>query len=103
MATSGRGTGMVGHNVQVAVDTEHHIIVAQELTNVGSDRAQLSGMAIATKTALGLDRIDVVADRGYFSSEQILASEQAGVTVTLPKPLASRARYEGRFGKPDFV
>ena len=103
MATSGRGTGMVGYNVQVAVDTEHHIIVAHEVTNVGSDRAQLSGMAAAAKTALGLDRLDIVADRGYFSGEQILASEQAGVTVTLPKPLTSGASHAGRFGKPDFV
>jgi len=103
MATSGRGTGMVGYNVQVAVDTEHHIIVAHEVTNIGSDRAQLSGMATTTKAVLGVDQLDVVADRGYFSSEQILASEQAGITVTLPKPQTSRARYEGRFGKPDFV
>ncbi|WP_313231278.1 IS1182 family transposase [Sphingobium yanoikuyae] len=103
MATSGRGTGMVGYNIQVAVDTEHHIIVAHEVTNVGSDRAQLSGMATTAKAVLGVDQMDVVADRGYFSSEQILASEQAGITVTLPKPQTSRAKYEGRFGKPDFV
>lgn len=103
MATSGRGTGMVGYNVQVAVDTEHHLIVTHEVTNIGSDRAQISGMAMKAKAVLETDRLDVVADRGYFSGEEILASEQAGVTVTMPKPMTSRAKTAGRFGKKDFV
>ena len=103
MATSGRGTGMVGYNVQIAVDTEHHLIVTHEVTNIGSDRAQISGMAMKAKAVLETDRLDVVADRGYFSGEEILASEQAGVTVTMPKPMTSRAKTAGRFGKEDFV
>ena len=103
MASSGRGTGVVGYNVQVAVDTEHHLIVAHEVTNTGTDRAQLSGMAKKAKAVLAAGRLDVVADRGYFSSEEILASEQAGITVTLPKPMTSRAKVEGRFVKADFV
>ncbi len=52
MATSGRGSGMVGYNVQAAVDTKHHPIVAHEVTNVGTDNAQLSAMAKQTKAAL---------------------------------------------------
>src|SRR6516164_5455532 len=69
MATSGRGSGVVGYNVQVAVDTEHHLIITHEVTNVGSDRAQLSHMAKETKATLEAESLDVVADRGYFSSE----------------------------------
>lgn len=103
MSSSGRGTGVVGYNVQVAVDTDHHIIVTHEVTNVGTDRAQLSGMAIKAKDVLGAETLDVVSDRGYFSSEQILASEKAGIIVTLPKPLTSQAKFAGRFGKQDFV
>ncbi len=103
MATSGRGSGMVAYNVQSAVDTEHHLIVAHEVTNSGSDRSQLSTMAEAAKAALHSDNLDVVADRGYFKGEEILACEQAGVTVTLPKPQTSGAKSAGRFGKPDFV
>lgn len=103
MSSSGRGTGVVGYNVQAAVDTEHHLIVAHEVTNIGIDRAQLSAMAKKAKSVLEVERLDVVADRGYFSSEEILASEQAGITVTLPKPMTSRAKAEGRFGKADFV
>lgn len=103
MSSSGRGTGVVGYNVQVAVDTDHHLIVTHEVTNVGTDRAQLSGMAIKAKDVLGADELDVVSDRGYFSSEQILISEQACITVTLPKPLTSQAKFAGRFGKQDFV
>jgi transposase len=103
MATSGRGSGVVGYNVQVAVDTEHHLIVAHEVTNVGSDRAQLANMATQAKAVLGADHLDAVADRGYFNSPEILACEQADITVTLPKPMTSTAKSDGRFGKEDFV
>jgi len=102
MATSGRGSGVVGYNVQVAVDTEHHLIVTHEVTNVGTDRSQLAHMAKETKAALEANTLDVVADRGYFNSEEILACEEAGITVTLPKPMTSNSKAEGRFGKQDF-
>jgi transposase len=103
MATSGRGSGVVGYNVQVAVETEHHLIVAHEVTNVGSDRSQLAALAQAAKAALQAGTLDAVADRGYFNGEEILACEQAGIAVTLPKPMTSGAKAEGRFGKQDFV
>jgi hypothetical protein len=102
MATSGRGSGVVGYNVQVAVDTEHHLIVTHEVTNSGSDRAQLANMAKQAKTVLNSETLEAVADRGYFSSDEILACENAGVTVTLPKPMTSNSKAEGRFGKQDF-
>ena len=103
MATSGRGSGVVGYNVQVAVDTEHHLIVTHEVTNTGSDRSQLAKVASQAKDILGADHLDAVADRGYFNSPEILACEQADITVTLPKPMTSGAKLEGRFGKQDFV
>ena len=103
MATSGRGSGMVGYNVQAAVDTKHHLIVAHEVTNVGSDRSQLSAMAKQAKAALETEALDAVADRGYFNGEEILACDEAGITVTLPKPLTSGIKAKGRFGKQDFV
>ena len=102
MATSGRGSGVVGYNVQAAVDTKHHLIVTHEVTNAGNDRAQLSGMAKQTKATLEVDSLEVVADRGYFNGLEILACEQAGITVTLPKPLTSGNRAKGRFVKQDF-
>jgi transposase len=103
MATSGRGSGVVGYNVQTAVETEHHLIVAHEVTNVGSDRSQLAATAKAAKGALQVDKLEAVADRGYYNSPEILACERAGVTVTLPKPMTSGAKSDGRFGKQDFV
>jgi hypothetical protein len=102
MATSGRGSGVVGYNVQAAVDTEHHPIVDHDVTNVGTDRSRLARMAKQTKATLEVDKLDVVADRGYFSSEEILACEEAGITVTLPKPQTSGNKVKGRFVKPDF-
>jgi hypothetical protein len=103
MATSGRGSGVVGYNVQVAVDTEHHLIVTHEVTNVGSDRAQLARVAQETKATLQTEKLEAVADRGYFSGEEILTCDQAGITVTLPKPITSGIKARGRFGKQDFV
>ena len=103
MATSGKGTGMVGYNVQTAVDTEHHLIVAHEVTNVGHDRGQLSNMASQAKAAMGVEALEVLADRGYFDGEEVLACEPLGVTPILPKPLTSGAKAVGRFGKPDFI
>ncbi len=102
MATSGRGSGVVGYNVQVAVDTEHHLIVTHQVTNVGNDRAQLARVAKETKATLQTETLEAVADRGYFSGEEILACEKAGITVTLPKPMTSGAKARGRFGKQDF-
>jgi transposase len=103
MATSGRGSGVVGYNVQVAVDTEHHLIVTHEVTNSGSDRAQLANVAKQAKAVLETDKLEAVADRGYFNSPEILECHEAGITVTLPKPLTSGAKSDGRFGKQDFI
>ena len=80
MATNGKGTGMVGYNVQAVVDAQHHLIVAHEVTNQGHDRSQLANMTRQAKAATGCEELRVLADRGYFSGEEILACEQAGAT-----------------------
>jgi transposase len=102
MATSGRGSGVVGYNVQIAVDTQHHLIVTHEVTNTGTDRSQLAKMASQAKDILHADHLDVV-DRGYFNGPEIFACAQADIAVTLPKPMTSSAKSDGRFGKQDFV
>ena len=102
MATTGRGTGVVGYNVQAAVDTEHHLIVAHQVTNVGHDRHQLFNMAKQAKSAMGAEGLEVVADRGYFKSGEILACVDAGMTPFVPKPLTSGNRARGLFDKQDF-
>src|SRR5450755_5012237 len=79
MATSGKGTGIVGYNVQTAVDTKHHLIVAHEVTNVGHDRTQLFAMATQARSATGRKDLTILADRGYFKGEEILECDQAGM------------------------
>ena len=103
MATSGRGSGVVGYNVQTVVETEHHLIITHDVTNTGSDRGQLGRLGKMAQAGLRADRIEAVADRGYFNSPEILECHEAGITVTLPKPMTSGAKSEGRFGKQDFV
>src|SRR6201987_2650223 len=103
MATSGRGSGVVGYNVQVAVDTDHHLIIAHEVTNIGSDRAQLANIASRAKDVLGVEKLEAVADRGYYSGEEILACDKAGIAVTLPKPMTSGLEARGPFAKQDFI
>jgi len=92
----------VGYNVQIAVETKHHLIITHEVTNAGTDRSQLASVAKQAKAALKAEKLEAVADRGYFNGEEILACENAGITVTLPKPMTSNSKAEGRFGKQDF-
>jgi len=98
-----RGNGIVGYNVQTAVDTQHHLIVAHEVTNVGSDRDQLSDMAKQAREGIGSETLSVVADRGYFKGEEILACHNANITAYVPKPMTSSAKADGRFNKDAFV
>ena len=90
MATSGRGTGIVGYNVQAAVDTKHHLIVAHEVTNVGHDRTQLSSMANRHAVRWEREALTALADRGYFSGKEILERDEAGMTPLVPKSLTSQ-------------
>jgi transposase len=103
MATSGRGTGMVGYNVQTAVDTKHHLIVAHEVTNVGHDRTQLANMAGQVMQITNSKQVTAIADRGYFSGPQILECEQLGAIPLVPKPMTSNNRAIGLFDKRDFI
>jgi transposase len=98
-----RGVGVVGYNVQVAVDAKHHLIVAHEVTNVGSDRHHLKSMAEQARTAIDAEHLEVVADRGYYDGAEIAACDRAGITTYLPKPQTSNSQAEGRFGKRDFI
>ena len=103
MTSQSHSAYVVGYNVQSAVDTENHIIVAYDVSNVGSDRSQLSSMAGMARDALGAEKLEVLADRGYFKSDEIAACEEVGIEAYVPKPRTSNARAEGRFGKDDFV
>jgi hypothetical protein len=103
MATSGRGTGIVGYNVQTVVDAKHHLIVAHEVTNVGHDRAALAEMAKLAKEATGSADLIALADRGYYEGQEILACERAGIAAVVPKPLTSNNLADGLFDKRDFV
>ena len=97
-----RGSGVVGYNVQTAVDTQHHMIVAHEVTNTGSDRRQLAKMAKQAKTTLAVEELTVFADRGYYRSEEIRDCEEANITTYLPKPKTSGNRAKGQFDRSAF-
>jgi transposase len=98
-----RGTGIVGYNVQTAVDTKHHLIVAHDVVNTGTDRDQLSRMAQQARQAIATETLTAVADRGYFKSEEILACHTAGICTIVPKTGTSSAKADGRFDKADFI
>ena len=103
MATTPRMPRVVGYNVQTAVEAENHLIVAHEVTMHGYDRDALSMMAVAARDAMAADRIEAIADKGYYKSEEILACEEAGIAVVVPKPQTSNASARGQFDKADFA
>src|SRR5215468_1542217 len=103
MATSGKGTATVGYNVQIAVDAAHHLIVAHEVTNQGYDRHQLAPMAFKAQQATGCEQITALADRGYFSGNQVLSCEGTGVASVVPKTLTSSGAKRGLFTRQDFI
>ena len=97
-----RGTGLVAYNVQSAVDSRHHLIVTHEVSNVGSDRSQLSRLAKDAKATLASETLEVVADRGYYNGDEIRACEQAGIEAYLPKPKTSPNKAKGQFDRSAF-
>jgi transposase len=101
-AMKSRGNGIVGYNVQTAVDAEHHLIVAHEVTNKGSDRGQLSPMAKQAGKAMDAEDLTVIADAGYFKSEQLLSCHEAGITANVPRPQTSPNQAKGLFGRKGF-
>ncbi|MEM7530493.1 MAG: IS1182 family transposase [Pseudomonadota bacterium] len=103
MATTARMPRVVGYNVQSVVEAKHHLIVAHEVTMHGHDRDALSTMALAAKEAMAADRLEAVADKGYYKSEEILACNEADIALVVPKPLTSNAGAHGRFDKAGFV
>jgi transposase len=103
MNSAGKGTGTVGYNVQTAVDTKNHMIVAHEVTNVGHDRTHLTDISKLAREALGTKTLTALADRGYYSGQEIRRCELAGMNPLVPKPLTSGGRADGRFDKRDFV
>ena len=103
MATSGKGTATVGYNVQIAVDAEHHLIVAHEVINQGYDRHQLAPMALKAQRATGCEQIIALADRGYFNGDQVLSCEGTGVAPIVPKTLTSSGAKRGFFTRQDFI
>jgi len=103
MKSNGRGSGTVGYNVQTAVEPENHLIVAHEVTNVGTDRKQLYPMGQKARKAMQVDKLTVVADRGYFSRRELFDCERVGLIPYVPKTYTSDNHKKGLFTKNDFV
>jgi hypothetical protein len=103
MNSQAKGSGLVGYNVQAAVDARHHLIVAHEVTNVGNDRSQLGKMAKVAREAMDKTKLQALADRGYFNGKELKACEDVGIVTFVPKPMTSNAKAEGRFDESDFI
>jgi transposase len=93
----------MGYNVEIAVDSQHKLIVAQDVTTAVTDDDQLSPLAIRAKETLGVERMRAVADRGYSHGQEINACDEAGVAAYVPKPSTSANTKLGLFGKERFT
>src|SRR5215467_1306921 len=103
MNSAGKGTGTVGYNVQTAVDTKNHMIVAHEVINITHDRDSLNEMAKLAREAIGKKSLTALADRGYYSGLQIRDCQLGGMTPLVPRPVTSGARADGRFDQRAFL
>jgi transposase len=92
----------IGYNVQVAVDEKHKLIVEHEVTNAVTDQDQLAPMAQGAKELLGAEKLEVVADMGYYDGAEVKKCEAQGMTVYIPKPNTSANTKLGLFGKERF-
>jgi hypothetical protein len=97
-----RGTGIVGYNVQTAVDVEHHLIVAHEVTMKNTDHHQLFSMATQAREGMGVEDLEVITDRGYYKGEEIKACEEVGIKTYIPKPKTSNNKAKGQYDKSAF-
>jgi transposase len=99
-----QGAGVtVGYNIQAAVDAKHSLIVETDVTNKSSDLGELGGMAIKAQEALGVEKLGVVADKGYYNGKEILACDSVGITAYVAKPLTSANTAQGLYGKERFT
>jgi transposase len=102
MPIGGGEATLVGYNVQLSVDAKHKLIVDHDVTHEVTDLGLLSRMAKSAKEALGVDEMDVVADRGYYDGKEVKACLQEGITPYIEKPNTSANRKRGLFTKEDF-
>lgn len=103
MSTSARGSGTVGYNVQTAVVSKHHLIVAHDVSMAMGDRRQLTRMSKKAREATGIENLKVIADRGYYNMEEIKATVDEGITPYVPKSLTSGNPKKGLYDRRDFI
>lgn len=99
------GSGFApAYNVQTAVDAEHALIVAQQVTEEGTDNRSLLPMAQAAKEAVGNPPLlHVVADAGYSNGEQAEACEAQGIVPHVPANRAVNNHGDGKlFDRSEF-
>ena len=90
-------------DIEIEISNQCARLIASAVTNIGTDRDQLSNMAKQARVAIGANDLTVIADRGYFKGEEILACQEAGITAIVPKTGTSGAKADGRFDKADFI
>ena len=103
MSTNARSSGTVGYNVQTAVDTKHHLIVAHDVSMAMGDRKQLTRMSKKARESTGIENLKVIADRGYYNMEEIKTTVDEGMTPYVPKSLTSSNRKRGLYDRRDFI
>jgi transposase len=116
-AMSRGGASVVGYNVQVVVDAKHKLLVESAATNAVNDLGQLAPMVLAAQATLQQARADVaasppsaaappatkvVADTGYYKSQDIKACQEAGVEPYVARSHNSQSEHQGLYGKADF-
>jgi len=97
-----RGGGIVGYNLQTAVDVDYHLIVSHDVTNRGSDRRQLTRIAKQAQAVLQGNHVNVLADRGYYNGDELRSCEDQNITAYVPNSATSHNKAKGQFDRSEF-
>jgi transposase len=97
-----RGGGIVGYNLQTAVDVDNHLIVSHDVTNRGSDRRQLTRIAKQAQAVLQGNHVNVLADRGYYNGDELRSCEDHNITAYVPNSATSHNKAKGQFDRSEF-
>ncbi len=92
----------VCYNVESAVDSKNYLAVDYDVTNISDDHNQLASMAEMAKDTLEVERLDVTADKGFYTGRELKKCEENGITTYVSIPEETMPNKSLGVPEPEF-